>query len=104
MADMIINDKWKTLLDNFSSYTGTITAYCKENNISKSQFYYYRKKTGRIGQGVFHAITLKERTEYRVNTEKRSDVKIETGNTKIFVPPNEIAALKTVIQELCQNV
>lgn len=104
MADIIINDKWKTLLDNFSSYNGTITAYCKENNISKSQFYYYRKKTGKVGQGVFHAITLKERTEYKVDTTNSNNIKIQIGNAKIFIPANEIAALKTVIEEICQNV
>ena len=33
----LINAKWKSLLNDFSSYQGTITAFCKENNISKSQ-------------------------------------------------------------------
>lgn len=35
-------DTWKEFLEKFSSYEGSVTDYCKENDISKSQFYYYK--------------------------------------------------------------
>ncbi|MCT4607511.1 MAG: hypothetical protein N4A64_15655 [Marinisporobacter sp.] len=35
---------WKEDLEKFSSYKGTVINYCRENNISKGQFYYYKKK------------------------------------------------------------
>ncbi|WP_333861950.1 hypothetical protein [Clostridium sp.] len=40
------NEKtWKEFLERLSSYRGTVTDYCRENNMSKGQFYYYEKNS-----------------------------------------------------------
>ena len=36
--------KWKNIIERASYYKGTIENFCKENNISVKQFYYYTKK------------------------------------------------------------
>lgn len=100
----LINAKWTSLLNDFSSYQGTITAFCKENNISKSQLYYYRKKLERAGEGIFQAITLKEKTECKLISRVSNNILIEISNVKIHVPANEITALSTIIKELSKSV
>lgn len=35
---------WRGFLEEFFSYEGTVSGFCKENNISKSQYYYYKNK------------------------------------------------------------
>lgn len=40
MAKRIGKEAWKEYIDRFSSYEGSLTQYCIENSISKSQFYY----------------------------------------------------------------
>ena len=44
MANRVDNSSWKEYIDKFSSYEGTVTDFCKENNLSKSQFYYHKKR------------------------------------------------------------
>lgn len=104
MSDTLINSRWKSILDDFSSYEGTITSFCKENNISKSQLYYYRKKSERVNGSIFHAISLKEKTEVIVDSRNTNSIRIEIGNAKIFIPANEIAALSSIVKELTVSV
>lgn len=49
---------WRGILEKFSSYEGTVTSFCKENNISKSQFYYYKNKFEQSSKPTFHAIVI----------------------------------------------
>lgn len=37
-------ETWREFLEKFSSYKGSVSSFCKENNISKGQFYYYKKR------------------------------------------------------------
>ena len=44
MAIKFNEETWSEFLEKFSSYKGTVIEYCKENSITKGQFYYYMKK------------------------------------------------------------
>ena len=35
---------WNCVFKKASSYDGTLTSFCNENNISVNQYYYYRRK------------------------------------------------------------
>jgi len=104
MSNTLINSKWENVLAELSSYTGTVTSFCKEKNINKNQLYYYKRKSQKVSDGVFQAITLKEKTQYKLEANSSNNIKIEIGNAKIYVPSNEIEALSTIIKELSQSV
>jgi hypothetical protein len=57
--EKIFNDEtWREFFEKFSSYEGSVSSFCKENNISKSQFYYYKKRFEKSNKPTFHAIIL----------------------------------------------
>jgi hypothetical protein len=87
MANRVDNSIWNEYIDKFSSYEGTVTGFCKENNISKSQFYYHKK-----------------RSEVATKIIRDSkDIRIEVGKTNIYVPANEISLLATILKELVKS-
>lgn len=104
MSNTLINSKWENVLAELSSYTGTVTSFCKEKNINKNQLYYYKRKSEKTSDGVFQAITLKEKTQYKLEANYSDNIRIEVGNVKIYVPSNEIATLIAIIKELSQGV
>ena len=36
------DEAWKGILNKYPSFKGTISAFCKQQNIKKHQFYYYK--------------------------------------------------------------
>ena len=98
---------WEEVVAEFSSYEGTLKDFCAANNISKSQLYYYRKKFELKDNLQFHAISMKEekaQTTVTILPAKQTDVRIEIGAAKIYIPANEIGVLTSIIKELTSNV
>lgn len=98
---------WEEVVAEFSSYEGTLKDFCAANNISKSQLYYYRKKFELKDNLQFHAISMKEekaQTTVTILPAKQTDVRIEIGAAKIYIPANEIATLISLVKELATNV
>jgi hypothetical protein len=90
-----------------SSYEGTITSFCKESNISKSQFYYYKNKFEQSSKPTFHAIVINNE-ESNPQTVKNTvtgykDIRIESSKANIYIPANEIALLSTILKELTKS-
>jgi hypothetical protein len=102
------NINWKEIVATFSSYEGTLGNFCNANNITKSQFHYYKKKFKDEDNNLqFHAISMREeriRTETTVVQADRSNIIIEIGAAKIYVPANEIAVLSNLLKDLITNV
>lgn len=101
------DETMRKILENFSSYEGTVTSFCKENNMSKSQFYYYKKRFEKSNKPTFHAIALKN-DEFDPNiasdnAKVYSDIKIEIGKANIYIPANEIALLSTILKEIVKS-
>lgn len=98
---------WKGFLEKFSSYEGTVTSFCKENNISKSQFYYYKNKFEQSNKPEFHAIVINnEELKHKSinnNVKGYKDVRIEIGKANIFIPANEIELLSNILKELSKS-
>jgi hypothetical protein len=53
-------ETWRGFLEKSSSYKESVSSFCKENNISKSQFYYYKKRFEKSEKPIFHAMALKK--------------------------------------------
>lgn len=100
-------ETWKELLEKFSFYQGTVTDYCKENNISKSQFYYYRKKFNKEIKTTFHAVKINPEIS-QLQKEKNNDgennsIKIELGRASIYIPSENASLLSVVFKELLKS-
>jgi len=107
MAKKFNDVTWRGILEKFSSYEGTVTSFCKENNISKSQFYYYKKKFEQSSKPTFHAIVInnEESSSKTVNNcvKGYNDIRIEIGKVIIYIPANEIALLSNILKELSKS-
>ena len=102
------NINWREIVSGFSSSEGTLGNFCNANQITKSQFYYYKKKFKDEDNNLqFHAISMREekvRTEITVVPADRPSIIIEIGAAKIYVPANEIAVLNNLLKDLITNV
>lgn len=98
------NDEvWKGILNKYPSFEGTISAFCKQQNIKKHQFYYYKKKFKEDNNSqIFHAITLnQERTNVTLtNYSVSKEIKIQLGKATISIPASETEALEVLIKGL----
>jgi hypothetical protein len=105
MANMIDKEAWREFIDKFSSYEGTVTKYCLENNLSKSQFYYHKRRFDQPAEAIFQAISFEKEKYLTINNESAAsnDIRIELGKANIFIPANEIALLSNIIKELAKS-
>ncbi|WP_423236530.1 IS66 family insertion sequence element accessory protein TnpA [Clostridium oryzae] len=95
--------KWKEILEKFNGYKGTITGFCKANNISKDKFYYYKRKLEKKNSSIFHAVTIEKDKSITENVEdsKASDtIRIEIGKATIIIPSENAGMLSELIKEL----
>ena len=98
------NDEiWKEILNKYPSFEGTVSAFCKQQDIKKHQFYYYKKKFKEDNNSqIFHSITLKqEKTNVTLTGYSVSkDIKIQLGKATISIPASETEALEALIKGL----
>lgn len=104
MANRIDKEDWKEFINKFASYEGTVTQYCIDNNLSKSQFYYHKRRFDQPNELTFHAISFEDSKDVRVDNKSTDlrDIKIELGKANIFIPTNEITVLSDIIKELAK--
>ena len=107
MEKIINSETWSDLLGKFSSYGGSVSSFCKENNISKSQFYYYKKRFAKSNKSTFHAIVLnKEESSAKAEMsagKASKDIRIEIAKANIYIPVTETAVLKAILKELAAS-
>lgn len=96
---------WSDILSKFSTYQGTITSFCKENNINAHQLYYQRRKLAKNDSPVFHGIKVSEKdftfpdsTEDKPSLKENAHIKVEIGKAKIYIPSNDKQALENILQ------
>lgn len=104
MANRMDKETWRKFIENFSSYEGTVTQYCIENNLSKSQFYYHKRRFEQPNEVSFYAISaIDETLEISNKEDNKNDIRIEIGRANIFIPVNEIAILSEIIKEIAKS-
>jgi hypothetical protein len=99
------NATWEEYINKFDACNGTVTLkdFCIENKLSKSQFYYHKRRlaNGNSVETTFHAVSLnfkQDSIEERVCSS--SEVKITVGNAVIAIPASETALIASIIKEL----
>lgn len=107
MSRKLDNATWEEYINKFDACKGTITVkdFCIENKLTKSQFYYHKKRLEKSevenNTPVFHAISLdsKEKT-IKENTIALNEVKITIGNAIITIPVSEAILISSIVKEL----
>jgi hypothetical protein len=97
------NAAWEGYINKFNSYSGTITVkdFCVENKITKSQFYYHKKRLEKTDAPVFQYISLNtKQTDIEQNVTTLKEVKINIGNASIAIPVSETTLIASIIKEL----
>ena len=104
MSRKLDNDTWEEYIYKFASYKGTITVkdFCIDNNLSKTQFYYHKKRLEKKeSKTVFHAISLnsnQDKIEKNISISK--EVKINIGKASIAIPVSETSLISSIIKDL----
>ena len=102
---------WEDVLDRFYSHKGTIRDFCKENNITAHQLYYRRMRAKKKDIPVFHAVNFKEKNcDISIDEETipsngclTSDIKIEIGKAKIYIPSNDKTSLMNMLKAIMES-
>lgn len=98
------NAVWEEYINKFTSLKGTVTVkdFCIENKLSKSQFYYHKKRLEKIeSTTVFHSISLNdEQDNIEQNISISKEVKINIGKASIAIPVSETSLIASIIKEL----
>lgn len=106
MNRKLSNEKWNEVINLFSSYEGTVSRFCEENNISKTQFYYHKRRievASTESTPVFQSISLNEEVNDDKSEATSLEIRIKIGRANIFIPANEIAILSNIIKELSKS-
>lgn len=100
MENILNHESWEEILERLASYEGSVNEFCKENNLSRGQLYYYKRRFSQGKKPTFHAIALNS-AKPSENAEKAyKDIRIEIGKASIFIPSNERELLKSILKEL----
>lgn len=97
------NTAWEEYINKFSDYKGTVTVkdFCIENKLTKSQFYYHKRRLEKENSAtVFHAVSLTKQDSVEENIATSKEVKITVGNATLTIPVSEFALITTIIMEL----
>lgn len=99
MAKSSNDEMWREFIEKYSSYGGSAKSFCKENNISKNQFNYYKKKLmkyNKLDESIFYAVVVNEK-DYsfettKINEKEHKEIKLNYTNwfmTPGVIPENE---------------
>lgn len=108
MSNQVNPINWEELTTKHKNYDGTIRNFCKENNITERQFYYYRKKYKHHNKPTFHPIILNKTNDKVLNTNaselnNANNIIIEIGKSKLHIPSNNTAIISNIIKELIKS-
>lgn len=103
MSRKLDNATWEEYINKFNSCkgTGTVKDFCIENKLSKSQFYYHKRRLEKENSTiVFHAVSLTEQDNVEDNMDDSKEVKITVGSANIAIPVSEATLITSIIREL----
>lgn len=104
-AKKLSNADWAEYFKKFNYYNGEITVkdFCIQNDITKSQFYCYKKRLdeGNIetSESIFYPINFNN-SENDINISSIREIKINIGNATIMIPVSETTLISSIITEL----
>ena len=106
MSKKLDNATWEEYINRFYSYSGTVKDFCIENEISKSQFYYHKKRLEKATSTtrIFHEVSLTtDKDNIELVPQVSKEIKITIGNATISIPASEAAIVYSIIKELASK-
>jgi hypothetical protein len=99
------NAAWEEYINKFEYCKAEVTLkdFCIENKLSKSQFYYHKRRLANrhSKETTFHAVSLNVKQD---NIEEKvhlsGEVKITVGNANIVIPTSEADLITLIIKEI----
>lgn len=108
MRKKLSNKEWEEHINQYysSNSSMTINEFCKENNLSKQQFHYHKKRILQTKDSittVFQGFKIKAEEETAKKSTVNSEVRIMVENTAIAIPVSRTTLISSIIKELDQN-
>ncbi|MGL5084550.1 MAG: IS66 family insertion sequence element accessory protein TnpA [Clostridium sp.] len=108
MSRKLSNKEWEEFINQYYSndISMTINEFCRENNLSKQQFHYHKKKiseTKTPASTVFQAIKIDSPGESYPKALGDLEVKIIIANATIAIPVSETTLIASIIKELATS-
>ncbi len=103
MSRKLDNATWEEYINKFDSHKGTVTVkdFCIENKLTKSQFYYHKRRLEKENSTpVFHTLSLTKQDNIKENIDPSKEVKFTVGNATITIPVSEATLITSIIKEL----
>ncbi|MCT8978870.1 hypothetical protein N4T77_20030 [Clostridium sp. CX1] len=103
MSTKLDNATWEEYINKFEACKDELTVkdFCIENKLSKSQFYYHKRRLDKEKPTtVFHAISLTKQDNVEENITGSKEVKITVGNANITIPVSEATLITSIVKEL----
>lgn len=105
MRKKLSNKEWEERINQYysSNSSMTINEFCRENNLSKQQFHYHKKRIAETKDSVttlFQGLKIKAQEETSKKSTVNSEVRIIIGNTTIAIPVSETTLISSIIKEL----
>ena len=108
MSRKLDNNDWEEYINKFDSYDGSVTIkdFCIENDLTRSQFYYHKRRLEKANSttAIFHEASLKTEKDIIELVPKASkEVKITIGNATISIPSSETTIILSIIKDLAEK-
>lgn len=106
MSTKLNNATWEEYINKFEACKGELTVkdFCIENKLSKSQFYYHKRRLEKESSTtVFHAISLTKQDNIEKNIAASKEVKITVGNANITIPVSEATLITSIVRGLANR-
>ncbi|MGL5084479.1 MAG: IS66 family insertion sequence element accessory protein TnpA [Clostridium sp.] len=108
MTRKLSNKEWEGYIKQYYSneISITINEFCRENNLSKQQFHYHKKKiseTKTQTSTVFQALKIVSDEEPSNKILAGSEIKITLANATISIPVSETTLIESIIKELATS-
>ena len=108
MPRKLNNAEWTEHIKKFSECKEEITVkdYCIQNNLSKCQFYYHKKRLNEekeTSATVFYPISLDSNNSNNKENavpSSEKEISINIGNAFIKIPVSETTLISSIIKEL----
>jgi len=105
MSKKLDNNAWEEYINKFDSYNSSVTIkdFCVENNLTRSQFYYHKRRLEKANSktAIFHEVSLKtDKDSIELGTKESKEVKITIGNATISIPSSETTIILSIIKDL----
>ena len=98
---------WDEIMNKYKNHNGTIRDFCKNNNIKERQFYHHRKKQNLTENPTLHKVILNNTSDTKLEVNpsktKESNIIVEIGNSKIYIPQNNTAMISSIVKELIKS-